>query len=99
MGNTFTQSTSSFRWVVCELSNLRSNFERFFRKFDRNIKNKDFENRDKIDRFQSRIAQLTGHPQKWFCTFLNPKDNIFQYSIISFQWVVCGLSNSRSNFK
>ena len=53
--------------------------------------------RDKIDHFWSRIARLTDHPQKWFCTFWNCQGKAFPKSTEPFLWVVCGLSNSRSN--
>ena len=40
----------------------------------------------------SRIAQLTDHPQKQFCTFWNPEENAFYWAFNHF----CRLSVSRA---
>ena len=66
--------------------------DQFYREFLKILKN-----RDKTDRLWSRIAQLTGNPQKWFCTFWNPQSKAFPESIYPFRWVFCELSKLQSN--
>ena len=66
--------------------------DQFYRDFLKILKN-----RDKIDQLWSRIAQLTGNPQNWFCTFWNSQSKAFPESIYPFRWVVWELSNLQSN--